>query len=95
MPWLSWNLIQVTGERAKCNRGRAYNEYKKRFVKRGFNLTILIETIFGDTFSLDIKQFFGSLFCNVYAYKFMLCECTGVSSDRKEERDRIKKGEGS
>ena len=25
----SWNLIQMTGERAKCNRGRA-NEYKER-----------------------------------------------------------------
>jgi len=27
----SWNLIQVIGERAKCNRGRTYNKYKERF----------------------------------------------------------------
>ena len=29
----SWNLIQVIGERAKCNRGEAYNKYKERFFK--------------------------------------------------------------
>jgi len=40
---INWNLIQVPGERAKCNRGRAYNEYKEscQINKRGFNLTVL------------------------------------------------------
>jgi len=35
MPWLSVMELnpKVTGERAKCNRRRAYDKYKERFFK--------------------------------------------------------------
>ncbi|KYM80830.1 hypothetical protein ALC53_08714, partial [Atta colombica] len=43
--WLSvMELNPNNREEEKCNRGRAYNKYKERFVqinKRGFNLTVL------------------------------------------------------